>query len=212
MPATSTGGGKPRMRVEVAAGTTASQTSSSASTTSSASTSSQPAVPKPQMTPRVEPHVQASPAPQTGGAAPAPTASVVHSSPQPVAEPSVRDASPSEPTRRDNGSDGSSNGAWGKGQDVPAPVSPPSAEQQKKAPSFSPSEWVHRTFAGHEHAFYGGVIAFVIALLVFAVGFWPVLFICLLVVAGVALGQVFDGDPRIIRAIRNLFPSDDGNE
>jgi len=70
------------------------------------------------------------------------------------------------------------------------------------------SDWVHRRFPGHEHAFWGGVIALVIALLVFIIGLPRMLLICLLVVVGVALGQVVDGDPKIIRAIANLFNDD----
>jgi uncharacterized membrane protein len=54
----------------------------------------------------------------------------------------------------------------------------------------------------------GGVIALVVALLVFIIGLPRMLLICLLVVVGVALGQVVDGDPKIIRAIANLFNDD----
>lgn len=70
------------------------------------------------------------------------------------------------------------------------------------------SGWVHRTFPGREHAFWGGVIALVVAVLVFAIGLPRMLFICLLVVVGVAIGQIADGDPKIIRAITSLFNSD----
>lgn len=69
-------------------------------------------------------------------------------------------------------------------------------------------DWVHRTFAGHEHAFWGGVVALVIVLLVFAIGFWRVLFIALAVLVGVAIGQLLDGDPKLINAVRSLLDSD----
>ena len=72
----------------------------------------------------------------------------------------------------------------------------------------SMSSWVHQRFPGHEHAFLGGVIALVVALLVFIIGLPRMLLICLLVVVGVALGQIADGDPKIIRAIANLFNDD----
>ena len=72
----------------------------------------------------------------------------------------------------------------------------------------SASGWVHRTFAGHEHAFWGGVIALTIALLVFLIGFWRVLFIGILVLLGVAIGQFFDGDPKLIRLVRDLIDND----
>ena len=70
------------------------------------------------------------------------------------------------------------------------------------------TSWVKRTFPGHEHAFYGAVIALLLALLVFAIGIVRVLFICVLVVLGIAVGQVLDGDPKIIRAVQELFSSE----
>lgn len=70
------------------------------------------------------------------------------------------------------------------------------------------SSWVHRTFPGHEHAFWGGVIALFVAVLVFIIGLPRMLLICVLVVIGVAVGQIADGDPKIIRAFTNLFNSD----
>ena len=81
-----------------------------------------------------------------------------------------------------------------------------SAPQEKKDHSLT--GWVSRTFPGHEHAFWGAVVALIIALLIFAIGFWKVFLIVCLVVIGIAFGQVLDGDPKIIRAIRALFPSD----
>lgn len=68
--------------------------------------------------------------------------------------------------------------------------------------------WVHNTFPGHEHAFWGGVVALVIALMVFIIGPLRVLLIILLVLVGVAVGQVLDGDPKIIRIIAGLFDND----
>lgn len=65
--------------------------------------------------------------------------------------------------------------------------------------------WVHQAFPGHEHAFYGGVIGLVVAILFILLDFWVTLEIVIFSVAGVAIGQLFDGNPRIIRAIRSLF-------
>ena len=67
---------------------------------------------------------------------------------------------------------------------------------------------MHRTFPGHEHAFWGGVIAVFVALLVFAIGIGRVIFIVALVVVGVAVGQIIDGDPKMINAVRDLIDSD----
>lgn len=66
-------------------------------------------------------------------------------------------------------------------------------------------EWVSETFPGHENAFWGGVAGLVIALLVFVVGITKTLIVALLVVVGVAVGQLADGDPKIINALRRFF-------
>ncbi len=92
------------------------------------------------------------------------------------------------------------------------------AGARKKAPGASGGEsfrdagqavsgWVSRTFPGHENAFWGGVAGLVIALLVFWVGVFRALAIAVLVFIGVALGQVADGDPKIINLIRRFFTS-----
>lgn len=92
------------------------------------------------------------------------------------------------------------------------------ADVRKRAPGASGGEpfrdagqavsgWVSRTFPGHENAFWGGVAGLVIALLVFWVGVFRALAIAALVFIGVALGQVADGDPKIINLIRRFFTS-----
>lgn len=83
--------------------------------------------------------------------------------------------------------------------------------QEKMSPKnvgASMSGWVRRTFPGHEHAFVGGMVALLLALLTFVIGPLRVLFICIVVVIGIALGQIADGDPKIIRMIRGLFDND----
>lgn len=67
--------------------------------------------------------------------------------------------------------------------------------------------WVRRTFPGHEHAFWGGILGFVAALLFLALGLWRALVIVVLVVVGVAVGQALDGDSRIVDLIRRIFSS-----
>lgn len=67
------------------------------------------------------------------------------------------------------------------------------------------SAWVSRTFPGHENAFWGGVCGLVCALVFFAIGFWHTVLIGVLVLVGVAVGQLLDGDPRLIDALRRLF-------
>lgn len=67
--------------------------------------------------------------------------------------------------------------------------------------------WVHQTFPGNEHAFWGGVCGFIVALVFFALGIWRTLVILVLVLAGVAIGQLRDGKTKVIDAIRQLFSS-----
>ena len=65
--------------------------------------------------------------------------------------------------------------------------------------------WVRRTFPGHEHAFWGGVIGFLAAVLFLVLGLWRALVIVVLVVIGVAAGQALDGDSKIMDLMRHLF-------
>ena len=87
-----------------------------------------------------------------------------------------------------------------------APADTTSKQPQKPRMTFS--EWVHKTFPGHENAFYGAILALIVALLVFIIGVWRTLLLVVLIVVGIAIGQVFDGNPKIINAIRGLFESD----
>lgn len=70
--------------------------------------------------------------------------------------------------------------------------------------------WLHETFPGHEHAVTWGFVGFLVAILFFVIGFWRTLLVVLLVFAGVAFGQVLDGDPRIINTLRRIFSGDNG--
>ena len=65
--------------------------------------------------------------------------------------------------------------------------------------------WVRRTFPGHEHAFWGGVIGFLAAVLFLVLGLWRALVIVVLVIIGVAAGQALDGDSKIMDLVRRLF-------
>ena len=79
------------------------------------------------------------------------------------------------------------------------------ADARKKASGASGGESFRD--AGHENAFWGGVAGLAIALLVFWVGVFRALAVAVLVFIGVALGQVADGDPKIINLIRRFFTS-----
>ena len=67
------------------------------------------------------------------------------------------------------------------------------------------SAWVSKTFPGHENAFWGGVLGLLAAIVLLAFGIFKTLILLVLVVAGIAVGQLVDGDPKLIRALQRLF-------
>ena len=67
------------------------------------------------------------------------------------------------------------------------------------------SAWVGKTFPGHENAFWGGVFGLVAAVVLLAFGILKTLVVAVLVVAGIAVGQLADGDPKLIRALQRFF-------
>lgn len=75
-----------------------------------------------------------------------------------------------------------------------------------------PLAWVERIAPGHVNAVFGGFAGLIVALLVFVVGFWKTLFVCALVVVGVAVGQCLDGDPKIVNKLRQLLADERGDE
>lgn len=70
--------------------------------------------------------------------------------------------------------------------------------------------WLHATFPGHENAALGGLCGLVVAILVFAIGFWQTLFVTICVLVGVAIGQYADGNPKVVRAVSKLFQDNRG--
>lgn len=104
--------------------------------------------------------------------------------------------------------------------DVPAGAGKPrqgsagetDATTGKDAPKSSPRDfavaarsWFRQSFPGHEHAVFGGICGLVVAILVFAIGFWKTLFIVICVLVGVAIGQYADGNTTVVRAISRFF-------
>ena len=65
------------------------------------------------------------------------------------------------------------------------------------------SSWVKTTFPNHPKAFIGGVLGLICALLFLALGIWKALVVVVFVVAGVAIGQYLEGDPKILVTIRD---------
>lgn len=123
---------------------------------------------------------------------------------QPEAEQPAQEQVPSEPKR-------ATEQAPANDAPVKAAAAPNAdADGRLNRARLSVTDWVRKTFPGHEHAFWGGVLALFIALLVFMIGLWRVLFIGIVVVIGVAVGQVLDGDPKLVNAIRNLLDSERG--
>ena len=85
--------------------------------------------------------------------------------------------------------------------DVPAEGSPRTFSDTMR----SASRWFKATFPGRQHSVMGGICGLVVALLIFGIGFWRTLFIVICVAIGVAIGQFFDGNPRVVRAVRKVF-------
>lgn len=150
----------------------------------------QPPQPAAQPQPAPQPAVQPQPAPQ-----PAVQPQSVPQ-PQPASEEWRQEPAAAQPA----GQQSQSNAAEAASADT--------TSKQPQKPRMTFSEWVHKTFPGHENAFYGAILALIVALLVFIIGVWRTLLLVILVVAGIAIGQVFDGNPKIINAIRGLFESD----
>ena len=71
------------------------------------------------------------------------------------------------------------------------------------------SGWFEQRFPGYGNAVLFGIIGFVAALLLFSIGFWKMLLILVLVIAGVAYGQYLDGNPKIWNSIKGLFNKKD---
>lgn len=57
----------------------------------------------------------------------------------------------------------------------------------------------------HQHAVCYGIIGFVAAALVLAIGFWPTVLLALFAAAGVFIGRYQDGDRKAMNAVRALI-------
>ena len=66
-----------------------------------------------------------------------------------------------------------------------------------------------RLFPGHANAALFALVGLVVALLVLAFGFWRMMLVVVLVVAGIAFGQCLDGDPKILNRLKEIFQSSD---
>lgn len=104
--------------------------------------------------------------------------------------------------------EGASDSAHAAGKEAPG-ESPDTQGSSVRRAREGLRSWLHDTFPGHENAVIWGFVGFLVALLFFIIGFWRTLVVVLLVVVGVAFGQVLDGDPKIINTVRGLFGGDD---
>lgn len=67
------------------------------------------------------------------------------------------------------------------------------------------SQWLDQTFPHSRNAVLGGLCGLAVAILLFTIGIFKTLVIAILVVAGVALGQFADGDPKLVRIVEKLI-------
>ena len=54
-------------------------------------------------------------------------------------------------------------------------------------------------------SFWGGVCGLLVALVLLTLGILKTAILVVLVVAGIAVGQLVDGDPKLIRALQRIF-------
>ena len=94
-------------------------------------------------------------------------------------------------------------------EDTQAPAEPEASEELEQKEDLgaweSLSRWLKATMRGHENAWIGGVCGFIIALLFLGIGFWPTLLILICVLIGVLVGQALDGNPKILKILRQMF-------
>lgn len=67
------------------------------------------------------------------------------------------------------------------------------------------SQWLDQTFPHSRNAVLGGLCGLAVAILLFTIGIFKTLVIAILVVAGVALGQFADGDPKLVHIVEKLI-------
>ena len=67
------------------------------------------------------------------------------------------------------------------------------------------ADWLNEWFPGHGNTVLFGILGLALAMLVFKIGIWRSIVVTVLVICGVAFGQYLDGDPKILRFIRDLL-------
>lgn len=95
-----------------------------------------------------------------------------------------------------------------------------SKDGEAEADAKDPSEHVFMTICrslatdiwkyteAHPHTVLFGLVGFVLALLVFIIGFWTTLVLALFILIGVAIGQIVDGDGVFARLFQRLIRRD----
>lgn len=91
--------------------------------------------------------------------------------------------------------------------DAPAEEKP-SAEGLRGSASKA-IDWLDKILPGNRNAAIGAAVGLIFALLFFVIGFWRMLACAIFVFAGIAVGQLLDGDPKIIRAIKRFIDRPD---
>lgn len=69
----------------------------------------------------------------------------------------------------------------------------------------SATAWLEGFMPGHGNAIFFGILFLILALVIIWLGFFPALFIALLVIVGVAFGQWLDGKPTILDSVKRAF-------
>ena len=71
------------------------------------------------------------------------------------------------------------------------------------------ADWLNDIVPGHGNTILFGIVGLILALLVFEIGVWRSFVVLVLVVGGMTFGQYLDGDPKILRFIRDLLKKDE---
>ena len=147
-----------------------------------------------------EAQVTDAPAAQTASEAPA--AASQKAAPQPQAKPKAK-------VRVDDAAPVGEDRAFGSSAVVGTAEEVAHEAKDKPRGSFG---WLSKAFPGREYAVLGGLAGLVIALLMFFLGFWKVLFVALVVLVGIAIGQYLDGDPKLVNFLRRIFTESLGDK
>lgn len=73
-----------------------------------------------------------------------------------------------------------------------------------------PIAWFKKTFPTKPYTVLGALAGLILALLIFSIGFLKAIFVAICIAIGVAVGQYFDGNPKLITFVKRIFSDNRG--